>query len=107
MQNLRKITPMANYTLSNEALNDLQEIWFFGASRWGIKQADNYTLKIDEMCEFIFENRGLGRDKTEVFEGLKSYPVGSHNIFYIEQGKHILVVRILHQKMDYEQHLLN
>jgi len=98
---------MANYELSNKALNDLHGIWFSGASRWGKKQADNYSLKIDEMCEFLFENPGLGRDKSEVFDGLKSYPVGSHSIYYVEQDSSILVVRILHQRMDYEQHLLN
>ena len=98
---------MANYNLSKKGLNDLHGIWFFGAERWGVEQADNYTLKIDEMCEFLFENRGLGRDRSEIFKGLKSYPVGSHSIYYIEQGSNILVVRILHQRMDYERQLLN
>ena len=98
---------MASYELSNQALADLQEIWRYGAERWGIKQADHYTLKINEICEFIVENRGLGRNKSEVIKGLKSYPVGSHSIFYFEQKHHIFVVRILHQRMDYERHLLN
>jgi len=98
---------MSRYELSKEALEDLSTIWFDGAKRWGINQADNYALKIDEMCDFLIENRGLGRDKSDVIAGLKSYPIGSHTLYYVEQGDSIVIIRILHQRMDYELHLLN
>ena len=71
MLNLRKVTAMANYELSNQSLDDLKEIWRYGTERRGLKQADHYPLKIDEICEFIIENGGLGRGKSEVFTSLK------------------------------------
>ena len=95
------------YNLSNQAVEDLKDIWFYGLEHWGIEQADNYLMKINEMCEFIFNNKKIGKNKSEIFEGLKSYQVNSHIIFYTEQNQTVYIIRFLHQSMDYEQHLLN
>lgn len=98
---------MANYEISREVEEDLRKIWLYGADRWGLKQANHYALKIDEMCEFLVDNRNIGRSRPEVIENLKSYPIGAHSIFYLDTEKTIYVVRILHQKMDVERHITN
>ncbi len=98
---------MANYLLSNDAVADLQAIWFYGANQWDITQADKYAIKIDKMCEFLLDNPGVGKNRDEIMTGLKSHSIGSHSIYYVEQKQTILVVRILHQSMDSERHLLN
>lgn len=98
---------MANYLLSNNAVVDLRDIWSYGANQWDMTQADKYAIKIDKMCEFLFENPGIGKNRDEIYTGLKSHPIGSHSIYYVEQDQTILVVRILHQNMDSERHLLN
>jgi toxin ParE1/3/4 len=99
---------MANqYHLSNQALDDLNAIWDFGAERWGRNKANSYATNIHNMCEFIASNMGLGKKRDEIFEGMKSYAVGSHVLFYIEQGEVIYVSRILHKSMDFERHFFN
>lgn len=98
---------MANYLLSHEAIADLQAIWLYGAEQWNIDQADRYAIKIDKMCEFLFSNPNIGKNRDQLYTGLRSNPVGSHRIYYLKQEQTILMVRILHQSMDSERYLLN
>lgn len=98
---------MAGYRLSVEALKDLENIWFYGAEQWGMNRADEYSVKLDKMCEFLAENPGIGTSKEELYAGLVGHPLGSHTIYYLKLEKTILVVRILHQSMDAETQLLN
>jgi toxin ParE1/3/4 len=47
----------------------------------------------------------LGRECTEVRRGYRMYPSGSHVLFYRQTADGIDVVRILHERMDYERHI--
>lgn len=95
----------SSYLLSNEAREDLREIWHIGFAEWGEKQADNYILEIDQKCELLAENPNIGKCQNEILKGLKSYPIGSHLIFYFVDLACIFVVRILRQGRDYKRHL--
>lgn len=95
------------YYLSNQALADLNAIWDFGAEHWGRDKANRYATDIHDMCHFIADHLGLGKKRDDILEGLKSYAVGSHVLFYIEQDQVIYVSRILHKSMDFERHVLN
>ncbi len=47
----------------------------------------------------------LGRKCTEVRRGYRMYPSGSHVLFYRHTADGIDIVRILHERMDYERHI--
>lgn len=47
----------------------------------------------------------LGRECAEVRPGYRKYPSGSHALFYRLTDDGIDVVRILHERMDYERHI--
>jgi len=98
---------MMNYYLSLEAENDLEEIWIFGLDNWGLKQADDYHGQLISMCRYLSENPLLGKSQDYIAEGLRSYPCGSHRLFYMVSNDCITVVRILHQSMDTERHIQN
>lgn len=98
---------MTNYRLSVEALSDLEKIWFHGADQWGMNRADEYSMKLEKMCEFLAENPAIGTAKENLYPSLKGHPMGSHTIYYLKQEATILIVRILHQSMDVEKHILN
>ena len=95
------------YHLSNLALEDLSNIWDFGAKQWGLNKANSYATDINNMCNFIANNLGLGKKRNEIYDGLKSYMVGSHVLFYVEHDGDVYVSRILHKSMDFERHLFN
>lgn len=97
---------MAKYRFSNEAVKDLEEIWSYTKQKWSLEQADRYyNLVIDEI-EFIASNPLLGRSIDYIKEGYRSTKVKSHIVFYKKQeDETILVVRILHQRMDSENRM--
>lgn len=97
---------MVKYRFTNEAVKDLEEIWFYTKQKWSLEQADRfYNLVIDEI-EFIASNPLLGRSIDYITEGYRSTKVKSHVVFYKQQkDETVLVVRILHQRMDSENRM--
>ena len=87
---------------TNEAVKDLEEIWSYTKQKWSIVQADRYYSLIIDEIEFISSNPLLGRSIDYIKEGYRSTKVKSHIIFYKQEKDAIVVVRILHQRMDTE-----
>ena len=103
---------MANlptYHLTHKAVEDLTHIWEYTVEAWSEQQADNYYNMLIACCQKIATNpRLFGTSYDEVAEGLLGYRVGKHVIFYrtIADGE-IVVIRILHQRMDFKHRMLN
>jgi toxin ParE1/3/4 len=94
---------MRKFKFSNEAVKDLEEIWIYTKQIWSIEQADRYYNLIIDEVEFISQNPSLCRDITYIKDGYRSTKVKSHVIYYkIDEDGVILIVRILHQRMDVE-----
>ena len=97
---------MADYIISEEAQNDLNEIWIYTAEVWSIEQADRYYNLIVDEIEFISENYELAKDYSKVRENYWYSKVNSHFIFLKKtENIEIEVVRILHEKMDLKNRL--
>ena len=96
---------MTHYVLSPRAQRDIDEIWDYSASIWGVQQAEVYVRQIRRAVEIVAEDPCRGRNCDNIRAGYRKYPAGSHFVFYrvVEGG--IDVVRILHQRMDFDQHL--
>ena len=95
------------FKISNEAQNDLENIWLYTFETWSIEQADRYYNLILDEIEFIAENPHLGKDYSYVRKEYLRSKVKSHFIFYQINLKEELVeiIRILHQQMDIESRL--
>lgn len=98
---------MIDKILSPAAAADLDNIWFYGADNWGYKQADSYQSQIIDMIVFLAEHPEMGKDRSTVKTGYKSYAIGSHVVFFRKTNTSIRVLRILHQRMDFVRHLVN
>jgi toxin ParE1/3/4 len=97
---------MAKYRFTNEAVNDLEEIWSYTKQKWSLEQADRYYNLIIDEIEFISSNPPLGRSIDYIKEGYRSTKVKSHVVFYKQhEDDTILIVRILHQSMDIEKRM--
>jgi toxin ParE1/3/4 len=97
---------MIKYRLTNEAVKDLEEIWSYTCNKWSVGQADRYyNLIIDEIV-FIASNPLSGKSQDFIKQGYRSSKVKSHLVFYqMTDDDNILVVRILHQRMDLESRM--
>jgi toxin ParE1/3/4 len=92
-------------TFSSRAKSDIQEIWNYTVEHWGKGQAEIYLRLIGAAVASIAADPKVGRPSDEVRPGYRKYLVGSHVLFYRATDKAIFVVRILHQRMDFERHL--
>ena len=96
---------MSRAVLSPRAQKDLDGIWDYTVEQWNEDQAQRYVRNIWKAIETLAKSprRGLACDN--IRPGYRRQSIGEHIVFYriIESG--IDVVRILHQRMDYEQQL--
>ena len=99
---------MAKYHLTNKAVEDLTNIWEYTVDTWSERQADDYYNMLIASCQKITENpRLIGLKYEEIAEGLHGYRANKHIIFYrILTDGDILVIRILHQRMDLKRRML-
>ena len=92
---------MAEYIISEKALEDLNKIWIYTAENGSIEQANRYYNLIVDEIEYVSENFGNAKDFEDVRKNYKYSKVKSHLVFYKKTlNTEMEVVRILHEKMD-------
>ncbi|WP_347888513.1 type II toxin-antitoxin system RelE/ParE family toxin [Nitrosomonas europaea] len=97
---------MGSFILRQKAMDDLLSIGRYTRKEWGKAQQIRYLTQLDRAFHDLADKPGLGRACDEIREGYFKYGVGKHVIFYRHTGKgQIEIVRILHGRMDIEQHL--
>lgn len=92
------------FVLRPRAQSDLDEIWDYTADNWGLDQAETYTRQLWNDITTVAAHPTLGRECSEVRQGYRKHPSGSHVLFYRSAPDGIEIVRILHKRMDYESH---
>lgn len=95
---------MPNYRLSPLAEEDLFKIISTTIESWGNTQAEVYAQTIDTALLKLAEYPDFGKERNDVYNGAKSFPVEKHIVFYQVSEKGIDVARILHQRMDLSKH---
>jgi len=92
---------MAEYQLTNKAVEDLNNNWNYTFDEWSEEQADKYYEMLLDNCQTLADNPSLGRN----YDGIAIYLFGmraeKHIIFFrrIQQDE-IEITRILHERMD-------
>lgn len=87
------------------AIEDLEGIWRHTAQAWNSEQADQYLDQIDQRLALLAENPTLGVDYAHVEKGVRRYQVGRHGVFYRIDGMALVVIRVLHDRMDARRRL--
>ena len=96
---------MNQVILSPKAKSDLSEIWDYTLAEWGVDQAEKYVRDLWEAMQQQACDFSTSIDISDVRSGYRKVISGSHVIFFKLTGDGIDVVRILHQRMDFERHL--
>lgn len=97
---------MGTFILTQKAKDDLLAIGRYTRKQWGKAQQSPYLTQLDSAFHDLADKPGLGRACDDIREGYFKYGVGKHVIFYRHSGtERIEIVRILHGRMDIEQHL--
>jgi toxin ParE1/3/4 len=96
---------MRKIRLTETAEKDLEYIWHYTVSQWGLAQADKYTALIEKRLNQLLENPHLGEARPDIREGYRALPVEKHLIFYRLSADYIDVLGIPHARMDARRHL--
>lgn len=92
---------MANYILTNKAVDDLSKIWDYTYEVWSETQADKYYFELVENCQLVADNQHYGKIYSEISVAILGYKSGQHIIFYrVLNATKIEITRILHSRMD-------
>ncbi|MCJ8053208.1 type II toxin-antitoxin system RelE/ParE family toxin [Shinella curvata] len=89
---------MGAFRFTESAETDVDTVISYTMATWGDAQADAYIGGLFHILELISENPSLGRARSELAEGLHSFPYREHLIFYLIHDDAILVVRVLAAK---------
>ena len=96
----------ANLHLTEEAANDLDEIFDYTVETFGPQQAIRYTDNLLQAMSLAADFPSMGRPySTKTGLDLKRYNSGRHFFFYRVMDDGIEVLRILHQRQDFDRHL--
>ena len=91
----------SSYIISQEAIDDITNIWIYTLNNWSAKQADRYHSIIINEIEYISRNFMIGKSFEHIKSGYRASKVKSHLIFYKMNDNNIIeIIRILHQRMD-------
>jgi toxin ParE1/3/4 len=95
------------YKISNEAAQDIEDIWFYTQKKWSTDQADRYFNLIINEIEYLSEYPESGSNFSYTRKGYFKSRIKSHLIFYRSSNdiEVIEIIRILHNKMDIERRL--
>lgn len=97
---------MAEYKFTNNAVDDLTEIWNYTKKIWSEKQAEKYYKLITEACSEIAKDPNIGKEYSEIYPQLKGKKTTKHIIFYrVMSDNSIEITRILHERMDLKSRL--
>jgi len=93
---------MAKYIITSEAERDIDEVLAYIAS-------DNYDAsllfynRLVELFEMLGVNPKAGRERPELSEKLRNFPLGNYLIFYRVWTGKIAITRVLHSARDLDE----
>jgi toxin ParE1/3/4 len=94
-----------SFRLTHDAERDILDIYLYTLERFGLPQADKYTSDLFDRFAEIAARPSLGRAFGDIHPGARRANHRSHAIYFRPAGDGILILRILHQKMDPARHL--
>ena len=94
----------SHFELSLPAELDLEDVFSYTEEEFGSNQAVKYLLELEDVFVGLAQSPELGRERNEIKEGLRSFPAGSHIVFYRILSEHIRIVRVMHGSRDLPKH---
>ncbi len=89
-----------SYHLTDDAANDLHEIWLYGHDEWGEEQADSYLLGLEQSFLKVASHPEIAPVKYQIHKSIRVYHHRKHYIFYLLREDDIVIVAVFHEKMD-------
>ena len=93
---------MLKYRVTPEADEDIIDILVYIAGD-NMTAAFSLNRKFTELFEMLADHPEAGRERSELREGLRSFPLGSYIIFYRLWARNVAIVRVVHGARDLDE----
>ena len=99
---------MGSFSLTNAAKTDLRNIARFTEHKCGREQRKHYLKGMDDAFRRLADSPEIGASCEYIAPHLRKHPFQSHVIYYdIASATDVLIVRVLHKRMDVSHALFN
>lgn len=96
---------MKRLVLTEIARADLASIRRYSTRTWGRDQTTKYTDALRDTLKGLVRGTVVIRARDDLRPGIQMATSGRHCIFFEADDSRVLVVRVLHDRMDYRRHL--
>jgi toxin ParE1/3/4 len=97
---------MSEVIFPPKAKVDLSDIWDYTYAEWDADQAEKYVRDLWATMQEQTQDLTKSVDIGDVRKAYRKVRPGSHVIFFkVPKAGVVDVVRILHQKMDFDRHI--
>lgn len=94
---------MSRYELAPSAAADLLEIIRYSKANWGAERTQRYREELELAVQQVALSPEMGRKRDSMAPGLRSFPVAQHIAFYVQRKNKIIVLRVLHPRMNADE----
>lgn len=94
-----------HYRLAPAAEADLEDIWRYTACNWSIDQADRYTDALEAAFDTMVAMPEIARERREFDPPVRVHPSGQHVIVYRIEADHLVILRVLGGRQDWQAFL--
>jgi toxin ParE1/3/4 len=84
---------------------DLEDIWHYTLEKWCVKQAEFYVREIYNEIQKLSLYPSISKPVNYNQAEYLQYKINHHVVFCRVTENELIVVRILHERMDFQQHL--
>ncbi|MDO8681231.1 MAG: type II toxin-antitoxin system RelE/ParE family toxin [Acidobacteriota bacterium] len=96
---------MKRLELTEIARADLKSIRRYSQREWGAERTAHYMTAISIVMKGLVAGTTLSRDRDDLRPALRMAASGRHRVFFEEDPARVLIVRVLHDRMDYQRQL--
>ena len=96
---------MKRLIFSPRATEDVDQIYDYTDATWGLAQAEAYLLGLRLECRSLADGTKRGRVMTVGSSGYLLLAYQSHFIVYKETDRLVIIIRVLHRRMNIAKHL--
>lgn len=92
--------PRLQLVLTRRAARDIRDIRGHTLKYWGADQDAADYVALRNTLDVLRDQPDPGRPRDDLRLGMRSHRVHRHTVYYVTEGDRLIVLRILHQRMD-------
>ncbi|MDM3871579.1 type II toxin-antitoxin system RelE/ParE family toxin [Porticoccus sp. W117] len=93
-----------NFYYSKRAEKQVQEIFLYTASKWGVSQAEKYDKGLENTLQLLADNPDMGRKCDDLRKGYHRHEYGRHIIFYRKYQCDIQVMSVIFDSANIQRY---